>query len=155
MPSGRPERCVHVAVVDPRYAGPILAGEKTIEARFGQTRRAPYGRVHAGDRIYFKKRSAGYFAAAEVERVLTLSELNPDAVDDVRDAFGDRIGGTDEIWRQMRHRRYATLVTISGVTPTDEGPDLNRWVGSARRSGWHVLPAEAALKTGPAVSASR
>ncbi len=131
---------MHVAIVQSPYADSILSGEKTIEARFARARRAPYGRVHAGERLYFKRCSGGYFAVAEVVRVLMLAELNPVAVGDVRDAFDDRIRGMDAFWEAAGDRRYATLVTFAGVVALDAGPDLDRWARGARRSGWHALP---------------
>lgn len=46
----------HVAIMKPSWKliPKILSGEKTIESRWYQTRRAPWNGIAAGDVVYFK-----------------------------------------------------------------------------------------------------
>jgi len=73
----------HVAIMNPRWKliPKILSGEKTIESRWYQTRRAPWGRVQKGDVIFFKDSGKRVSARANVSRVLYI-ELS--ALSDVK-----------------------------------------------------------------------
>ncbi len=54
----------------------ILSGEKTIESRWYSKRRAPFGKISPGEKIYFKNSGEPVSAVAEVERVLEFEGLD-------------------------------------------------------------------------------
>ena len=62
----------HVAIMKKSWKliPKIITGEKTIESRWYQTRRAPWNIIHAGDRIFFKNSGEPISAQALVARVL-------------------------------------------------------------------------------------
>ena len=47
----------------------ILSREKIIESRWSKNKIVPWGRVHSGDRVYFKNAGEPVIAVAEVEKV--------------------------------------------------------------------------------------
>ncbi|TSC85441.1 MAG: hypothetical protein G01um101416_869 [Microgenomates group bacterium Gr01-1014_16] len=54
----------------------ILSGEKKIESRWSKNKSAPWGKVSAGDKIYFKDAGKPVTAMAEVENVKELTDMN-------------------------------------------------------------------------------
>lgn len=48
----------------------IISGEKTIESRFYNSRRAPWGKIKAGDRVFFKNSGEPVTVLASVSKVL-------------------------------------------------------------------------------------
>ena len=83
----------HVAIMKKSWGliPKILSGEKTIESRWYKTRRAPWGKVHRGDIIFFKNSGEPVAARAEARRVMQFE------IDGLRDAgriikkYGKRI----------------------------------------------------------------
>lgn len=67
----------HVAIMKPSWKliPKILSGEKTIESRWYQTRRAPWNGIQTGDTVYFKDSGKPVSARARVSRVIQL-EIN-------------------------------------------------------------------------------
>ena len=67
----------HVAVMNPKLGliEKILSGEKTIESRWLKNKSAPWGKVMAGDRIYFKNSGGPVTVVAEAEKVMELTDL--------------------------------------------------------------------------------
>lgn len=61
----------HVAVMNKswRLIPKILSVEKTIESRWYLTKRAPWGKIWKGDRIFFKNSGEAVTAQASVSRV--------------------------------------------------------------------------------------
>jgi len=61
----------HVAIMDPKQGliSKILSGEKTIESRWYKMRVAPWGRIGAGDVVYFKESGKPVTAKAKVATV--------------------------------------------------------------------------------------
>ena len=68
----------HVAIMNKSWKliPKILSGEKKIESRWYQTRRAPWNKIHKGDVVYFKNSAEAITASAEVFRVLQFSFSN-------------------------------------------------------------------------------
>ena len=62
----------HIAIMKKSWGliPKILTGEKTVESRWYQTRRAPWDAVQKGDRIFFKNAGEKITACARVSRVL-------------------------------------------------------------------------------------
>jgi ASC-1-like (ASCH) protein len=53
----------------------IVSGQKSIESRWYQTKRAPWNKIKIGDRVFFKNSSELVIASAEVSKVFQF-ELN-------------------------------------------------------------------------------
>lgn len=109
--SSTPDAVDHVAIMS-KASGlieKILSGHKTIESRWYATRRPPWGRVHAGDTVYFKySGGAGerVKVRATVDRVQQFENIDQDgAGQSILDQYGAHIFGAD----------------VSATTPTEAG----------------------------------
>jgi len=136
----RDRRSVHLALIDPRYASAILTGVKTIESRFTRTRRVPFGRIAAGERIYFIARRAGLIVTAVAERVETFEGLDAAAIEAIRREYGSAIGATAEYWREKGSCRFGTLVWLGGAELAAWAPDDVHGREASYRSAWVVRP---------------
>jgi len=128
----------HLMIVHPRYLGPILTGAKTVEARLGADRRAPFGCVGVGDRVYIKPSGQRVAAQATVRRIDEFGDLTPDDILAMRETYNDRILGPDEFWDAKIESRYATLITLErvGIIHTERGVPRELLVPS--RCAWRV-----------------
>jgi len=135
----------HLAVLYREYIDRILAGEKTIEMRLSKNRVAPFGKVETGHTIYFKQSGGPVRAAATAGRVESFTDLTPERIDEIRKQHNDGITGDDETWAKKRHRRYGTLIWLTGVHATDDGPVMPPLYGAA----WVCDPEQRALAVSP------
>ncbi len=131
----------HLAVLHRQYLDLVLSGEKTIESRLTKTRRAPFGKIATGDTIYFKQSSGPIRAVATAGKVVTLTDLNPQRVCEIRDQYNDQIGGNRAAWERRMQSKYGTLIWIENVIPTGEGPVVPPLFGAA----WVCNPQERAV----------
>jgi hypothetical protein len=137
----------HVAIVHRRFVKPILSGGKSIEARLSRTRRAPFGRVTAGDIIWLKSVGGLFFARATADRILS-AELRCDHdLDHLRRAFSITIAAGDEFWAMKRGSRYATLIWLADVVPITRGPKFRAHPNDRPRDAWFVLESVPAWNT--------
>ncbi|MCA9278459.1 MAG: ASCH domain-containing protein [Phycisphaeraceae bacterium] len=133
----RPERAHHVAIVQKPYLDLILSGEKTIEARLSKCRLPPFGCVRVSDIVALKQSSGPFRAVVRVGHIETFELNSSEDVQRLRDGHNSKICGTDAFWASKRSAKYATLMWIDRVVPTDHGPELVRTRGS--RQAWFVL----------------
>lgn len=131
-----PAMSVHVAILRRPYLDLVLAGEKTVECRLTKQARAPFEAIEPGERIHFKESCGGYRATAVAARVRCERDLTPARIEAIRRDHGHLIRGEDEFWARKRESRYATLIWITDVQATAEGPPIPRQRGRA----WLVLP---------------
>ena len=80
----------HVAVMRKSWGllPKILSGEKTIESRWYKNKSAPWGKIAAGDRIYFKNSGEKVSVRAGVSGVNTFENLNPLRVRKILGKYG-------------------------------------------------------------------
>ncbi len=131
---------IHVAVLRPRYARLVLSGAKTIESRLAQSRRAPFGAIAAGDRVYFKVSAGPFIARARAAKVMFHEELTPSFVRALKRDHNHAILADPEYWRQKVSARFATLVWLEEVSGVSVGPLFPPLCGR----GWLTLPDSAA-----------
>lgn len=131
---------VHLAVIDGRYASAILMGLKTIESRFTRTRRVPFGRVAAGERVYFLARKAGLIVTAVAERVESFEGLDAAGIEAIRREHGAAIGAPAEYWHDKSACRFGTLVWLGGAELAAWAPDDVHGRENSYRSAWVVRP---------------
>src|SRR5688572_6504305 len=106
----------HLAVVLPRYLESILAGRKVVEVRLSVNRCAPFGRVAAGDVVYFKERGGPVRASAVVTRVDSFSDLTPSGIRELSRRYSHPADAhRAAYWRLKRAARYATMIWIGEV----------------------------------------
>lgn len=83
----------HVAIMNPSWKliPKILSGEKTIESRWYQTRRAPWKKVQKGDRIFFKDSGKMITATATIAHVECIELSSKEDVESVITKYGKQI----------------------------------------------------------------
>ncbi len=78
----------------------ILTGEKTVESRWYTSKRTPWGRIEAGDTVYFKNSGEPVKIAADVEKVIQMDGLDEGKVREILEEYGERDG------IEKSHRRF-------------------------------------------------
>lgn len=126
---------IHVAILQKPYPGLILGGVKTVESRLTRTRQPPFRCVEPGERLFIKQSSGPFVATAVAGRVECFHGLTPEAVDQLRARFNDRVRGEDAYWQRKRDAAYATFVELTEVEPLDVGPRYK----PANMKAWYVL----------------
>jgi ASC-1-like (ASCH) protein len=137
----------HVAIMRPswRLIPKILAGEKTVESRWYQTRRAPWGQIAAGDTVFFKDSGKPVTAQAHVAKVLQLEIRSlADARRIVRE-HGDAIQIVEpDPAKWGRLPRYCILIFLSGARPVRPFAIDKRGFGSA--AAWLTVSSVARIR---------
>lgn len=139
-PAGNETR-IHAAILKRAYLDLVLLGAKTIECRLTRTRCEPFGRVHSGERIYFKESSGPFRACAIADRVHSYEDLSPADVRDLRARFEPRVLGGEAYWRDKETARYATIIELARVEMIRFGPT----VPTAHGRAWFALDASACV----------
>jgi len=137
---------IHVAILLRPYLDAVLAGTKSVESRLTRTARAPWGRIRAGERIWFKQSSGPFRAVATAAEVEQFRDLVPADVDRLRRRFEGEVGGAASYWAAKRSSRYAVFVRLAEVRATAVGPTI----GPQRGIAWLVLPNDRAPSSSPA-----
>ena len=108
----------HVAIMQKSwgFAEKIATFQKTIESRWYNVRYAPWGRISAGDSIYFKNTGEPITIQAEVEKVLNFSNLTPEKVQTILEDYSKKLG-LDEpdilrFFEMFKHKRYCILIYL-------------------------------------------
>jgi len=70
----------------------ILSGEKTVESRWYKNKSAPWGKIRAGDTVYFKNAGEAICGMARVKGVEQFESLNPEKVRALLDKYGAEVG---------------------------------------------------------------
>ena len=129
----------HLMIVHPRYIGPILTGEKRIEARLGRDRRAPFNHVCPGDTVYIKPTSQTVVARAVIERVDQYEDLEPVDIEKLEELYEDRVLGGNEFWQAKLDARFATLITLGKVRLMKDDRLVPPELLVPSRNAWRVL----------------
>jgi len=102
----------------------VLSGKKTIESRWYVSKRAPWGKIAVGDKIYFKDASAPVSAVASVSKVISFTHLSPNKVRRIVDAYGIEIGVEKEMASEfiesLKGKKYCLLIFLENpqkITP--------------------------------------
>jgi hypothetical protein len=108
----------HVAVMRRSWGltEKIVTGEKRIESRWYGTRYPPWDRIRPGETVYFKDSGGPVSVAAEVEKVLQISDLTRSRVRQVLDEYGAADGiqrdRTGYFYEQFKDKRYCLLIFL-------------------------------------------
>src|SRR6266566_1543343 len=83
----------HVAIMQKSwgFTEKIATCQKTIESRWYNVRYAPWGRISAGDSIYFKNTGEPITIKAEVEKELNFSDLTPEKVQTILEDYSKEL----------------------------------------------------------------
>ena len=117
MESGTMRRGIHLAIFVEPYLSYILEGKKTIESRFGVTRRAPYRKVREGDILILKRSGGPVQGICEVSQVW-FYELDKENRGTIEKDFAAALCAQDpSFWRDRKCASFATLMRIRNVRP--------------------------------------
>jgi ASC-1-like (ASCH) protein len=105
----------HVAIMKKSWGliPKIISGQKTIESRWYQTRRAPWNEISEGDVVYFKNSGEAITARAEVARVKRFEMRSLADSRMILKRFGKQICAVDTnpaTW--PRQPRYCILIFL-------------------------------------------
>lgn len=114
----------HVAIMKKSWhlLPEILSGEKTIESRWYKNKSAPWGKVKAGDTVYFKDAGEPVTAKAVVAKVLALADLTPTRVKELLAHYGKAIGIPAEEIAKFSEIRSAGRRIVSRADPDPAEP---------------------------------
>lgn len=111
----------HVAILNPKWGllPKILAGEKKIESRWYLSKRAPWGKIHAGDIVYFKNSGEPVTVRAKVAKVLQFSDLTPRKVHEILVKYGNNDGikpnDLEKYFQLFMDKKYCLLIYLKDV----------------------------------------
>lgn len=91
----------------------ILSGEKTIESRWYQTKRVPWGKISPGDTVYFKNSSEPVTVSAKVSKVEQFEIMNLLEIKTILQKYGkgiQLINAEPETWPKLP--RYCILIFL-------------------------------------------
>lgn len=133
----------HLAILKRPYLEAILAGRKTIESRFARTRRAYFGRVGAGDKIFLKVSSGPVCATATVADVKNFENLTPKRIFELKQQYNRQICGSDEYWQSKADSKFGFLGWLGDVKPIEpvriNKKDWRAWVVLTERENFGLL----------------
>ena len=107
----------------------ILSGEKRIESRWYVAKYPPWGRIQVGDTVYFKDAGEPVTVKAEVEKVLSFSDLNTPKVREILNQYGNADGlekeKIPEFVELFKNKHYCLLIFLK--SPKEIAPfEINK-----------------------------
>ena len=103
----------------------ILSGEKKIESRWYMARYAPWNRINAGDKIFFKDAGMPVTVTAEVEKVLQFHDFSHAKLKELINEYGGAgkicfRSTLDEAFESNKNKKYCILMFLKNpkkITP--------------------------------------
>lgn len=94
----------------------ILSGEKKIESRWYKLKHSPWGKIEKGDAVYFKDSGEPVSIKAEVEKVISFSDLSPQKVKQILNEYGKDDGiekdKMPEFFELFKDKKYCLLIFL-------------------------------------------
>lgn len=134
----------HIAIMKKSWGliPKILSGEKTIESRWYRNRSAPWGRIGAGETVYFKNSGEPVSLKATVRRVLQFEGLMPSRVRALLQQYGaaDGISRRDlaKFYTLFKDKKYCILIFLKNPQLVPPFAVDKRGFGSM--AAWLTLP---------------
>lgn len=110
----------HIAIMNKSWKliPKILSGEKTIESRWYQTRRAPWSGIRKGDRVFFKNAGEPVTAKAAVSEVMQFEIRSLADISDILKQYGKDIclvNADPATWGKLP--KYCILIRLEHPEP--------------------------------------
>ncbi len=108
----------HVAIMKKSWGltRKIISGQKKIESRWYKTKHSPWGKIKIEDTVYFKDSGEPVSLRAEVEKVVSFSDLTPKRVKQILNKHGKDDGinknGLSKFFNLFRNKKYCLLVFL-------------------------------------------
>lgn len=116
----------------------ILMGAKKIESRWYMTKHLPWGKIAAGDMVYFKNSGELVTARAMVEKVLQFEKLTPDLVLELLEKYATDDGIEKSqvpfFYELFKEKKYCLLIFLKNVQSI-EPFEINK-SGSGAMAAW-------------------
>jgi ASC-1-like (ASCH) protein len=94
----------------------ILDGRKNIESRWGINKCSPWGKVKAGDIIYFKNSGEPVTVIAKVSKIKQFENLNSQKVRELLEKYGGddgiAVADLESTIGWAKEKRYCTLIYL-------------------------------------------
>ena len=140
----------HLVILKKPYLEAILAGRKQIESRFTRTKRAHFGRVLPGDKLFLKESSGSVCAVASVAAVKNFRNLTPRQIIELKEKYNRQICGSNEYWQSKADCNFGLLVWLKDIQPMEpvriRKKDWRAWVVLTEKEDFGLLKMDA-LKT--------
>jgi len=124
----------HLVILKKPYLDLILAGRKTVESRFYQTRHKWLSQVGAGDKLFLKASSGPVMATATVAVVKYFDNLAARQIAELQKQYNQHIAGDEQYWRDKANSRFGILCWLKDVKPITP-----RFIRKADWRAWVVL----------------
>lgn len=135
---------VHVAYMKKSWGmmPKILSGEKSIESRWYQNKRAPWGKIKAGETVYFKNSGEPVTIKAKVHKVLKFESLTPQKIKVILEKYGRADGiAQDKILffeDLFANKKYCLLIFLKN--PKKVRPFFVSKGGFGAMTAWITVP---------------
>ena len=131
----------HLAIMDKSWnlIPKIISGQKTIESRWYQTKRAPWNKISTDDQIYFKNSSDVVSAMATVSKVLQFELHTKQDIQNILDQYGNKIclvNTNIKTWGRLP--KYCILMFLTNSRSIK--PFLIDKTGFGSATAWLTLP---------------
>jgi len=94
----------------------ILSGQKKIESRWYKSKCSPWGKIEKGDFVYFKDSGKPVSIEAEVEKIISFSDLTPEKVWGILNEYGNDDGieksKMPEFFELFKNKKYCLLIFL-------------------------------------------
>jgi len=92
----------------------ILSGKKKIESRWYKQKRAPWNKISAGDKIYFKDSGCPVSIMATADKILQFSDLNPAKIKEIIVKYGNEIAlqNPEASFNMNKDKNYCMLIYL-------------------------------------------
>jgi ASC-1-like (ASCH) protein len=124
----------HLVILKKPYIDTILAGRKTIESRFYQTKYNWLTQVHTGDLLFLKASSGPVMATARVAAVKLFDNLNPAQIAALKEQYNHQIAASRQFWQDKMNSRFGLFVWLKDVHPI-----APRFIRKADWRAWVIL----------------
>lgn len=133
----------HVAIMKKSWGltQEILSGQKKIESRWYKSKHSPWGMIEKGDVVYFKDSGQPVSIKAEVEKVISFSNLTPEKVKQILDEYGNDGGIKEdkikEFFALFKSKKYCLLIFLRNPKKV-EPFEINK-AGFGMMSAWLTI----------------
>lgn len=113
--SGTAPLGIHLAIFVEPYLQYILDGKKTVESRFGLTRRPPFDSVREGDIVFLKRSGGPVCGVCEVEEVW-FYRLDKQRLKVIKEQYAAALCAQDPtFWKSRSAASFVTLMKVKNA----------------------------------------
>jgi ASC-1-like (ASCH) protein len=107
----------HLVILKKPYIDAVLAGRKTIESRFYQTKHKWLTQIKPGDKLFLKLSSGPVMATSTAASVMAFDNLDRRQIAELKEKYNGEILGDEQYWQGKMNSRFGILVRLKDVKP--------------------------------------